>query len=70
MPVERLGALVVGAGVLRTGVTGRVTTGLVTGALVVVLAGVLSVGGAAGFFAGAVFVTTLALAGVRAGFLV
>ena len=70
VPVERLGALTVGAGVLRTGAVERVTTGLVTGALVVVLTGVRTVDTAAGFFAGAVFLTTLALAGGRAGFLV
>jgi hypothetical protein len=40
VPVERLGTLVVGAGLLRTGAVGRVTTGLVTGALGVVLVAV------------------------------
>jgi hypothetical protein len=70
VPVERLGALVVGAGLLRTGVVGRVTAGLVTGVLLDVLVGVRTVfAAAAGFFARAVFLTTLALAGVRAGFL-
>jgi hypothetical protein len=57
--VERVGLLVVGAGLLRTGGTYRVA-----GALATVLAGVWWVGVELGFFAtAAFFLTTLALAG-------